>query len=428
VSAWTERVSLEEASRALRVALAAGLLDPGTPAAVFHDLARVRARLEELRTRFPPSALHAVAIKANPLVEVLRAVVDAGAGLEAASIEEVHLALAAGCPPAKVVYDSPAKTEAELAEALSLGIHVNADNFDEIDRIAAIRAQIGDRSVVGLRVNPLVGAGSIAVTSVAARGSKFGVPLDADADELLRTFARHPWLTGLHVHAGSQGCSLEMLVAATARAAALLGELNRHLGEARVTTLDIGGGLPVAYREVDRPPSLAEYVTALQSAAPSIFEPPIRIVTELGRAVHATAGWAASRVEYVKRSGEDRLAVIHLGADFLLRRVYQPNDWHHDFAVLDAEGRPKQGPLQPVSVVGPLCFAGDVLGRGLMLPPIAPGDFVVLRDVGAYTLGMWSRHCSRGLPLVLGHDGDRLVVLKARERPADVVSFWSRGR
>lgn len=95
--------------------------------------------------------------------------------------------------------------------------------------------------------------------------------------------------------------------------------------------------------------------------------------------------------------------------------------------IFDAEGRPKDGPLQPTSIVGPLCFGGDVLARNQMLPSIAPGDFVVIRDVGAYTLGMWSHHCSRGLPLVLGHDGDRLVVLKAREKPADVVRFWSRG-
>jgi diaminopimelate decarboxylase len=133
-------------------------------------------------------------------------------------------------------------------------------------------------------------------------------------------------------------------------------------------------------------------------------------------------------VEYVKRSGGDRLAVIHLGADFMLRRAYRPDEWHHDIAVLDAEGRPKHGLPEPVNVVGPLCFAGDVLARGVMLPAVAPGDFVILRDVGAYTLGMWSRHCSRGLPLVLGHDGDRLVVLKARETPADVVAFWSRDR
>jgi diaminopimelate decarboxylase len=427
MSMWNERVDLEVASRVLRSALAEGHLDPETRAAVFHDLARVRARIAELRERFPASALHAVAIKANPLVEVLRAAVEAGAGLEAASIEEVHLALAAGCPPEKVVYDSPAKTEAEIADALSLGVHLNADNLVEIDRIAAIRSTVPTKSAIGVRINPLVGGGTIAATSVAVRGSKFGVSIDAEADDLMRAFARHAWLTGLHVHAGSQGCSVDMLVAAAAKAAALLGEVNRHLGEPRVTTLDLGGGLPARYREEDRPPTLAEYVTALRAAAPAIFAPPIRLMTELGRAIHATAGWAASRVEYVKRAGGDRLAVIHLGADFLLRRAYLPDVWHHDFAVFDAEGRPKQGPPEPVNIVGPLCFAGDVLARGAMLPAIAPGDFVIVRDVGAYTLGMWSRHCSRGLPLVLGHDGDRISVLKARETPADVVRFWSRG-
>ena len=191
--------------------------------------------------------------------------------------------------------------------------------------------------------------------------------------------------------------------------------------------LDSGGGLPVAYRDSDTPTTLAEYTTALRTAAPTIFEAPIHLVTEFGRAIHATAGWAASRVEYVKRAGDEQLAVIHLGADFLLRRAYQPKDWHHDIAVFDAEGRLKRGPLQPWSIVGPLCFGGDVLERGAMHPAIEPGDFVILRDVGAYTLGMWSRHCSRGLPLVLGHDGETLSVLKAHETPADVVAFWSRG-
>src|SRR5262249_13566260 len=157
------------------------------------------------------------------------------------------------------------------------------------------------------------------------------------------------------------------------------------------------------------------------------FEPPIRLVTELGRSIHATAGWAASRVEYVKQAGEERLAVIHFGADLFLRWAYRPEDWHHDAAVPAARGGARHGPPAPRGTAPALCLAGDVLARGTMLPPIVPGDFVVLRDTGAYTLGMWSRHCSRGLPLVLGHDGDRLTVLRARETPADVVAFWSAG-
>ena len=70
----------------------------------------MRSRIAQLQSAFPKGTLHALAIKANPLVEVLREAVNAGAGLEAASIEEVHLALAADCPPERIVFDSPAKT------------------------------------------------------------------------------------------------------------------------------------------------------------------------------------------------------------------------------------------------------------------------------------------------------------------------------
>jgi diaminopimelate decarboxylase len=427
MSRWTERTSVASASSVLQAALAAGLLD-GVAAALFHDTGRVRARLGELRALYPPSTLHAVAIKANPLVELLRVMVGEGAGLEAASFEEVELALAAGCPPERIVYDSPAKTTAEIERALALGIHLNADNFVELGRIAEVRATKAgaSRSVVGLRVNPIVGAGSISITSVANKTSKFGVPIDAE-EQIVGAFAEHAFLGALHVHTGSQGMPLDRLTAGVARVWALGEAIEKRVGPGRISVFDLGGGLPVAYRETDRVPSIGDYVAALKEAVPGLFLPGgKKLVTEFGRAIHATAGWAASRVEYVKQAGDERQAVIHLGADLLVRRAYLPEEWHHDLTVLDALGRPKEGPRAPWTVVGPLCFAGDVVSRGALLPPIEPGDFVMIHDVGAYTMSMWSRHCSRALPLVIGYDGEALSVLKERETAADVVAFWSR--
>ncbi len=122
------------------------------------------------------------------------------------------------------------------------------------------------------------------------------------------------------------------------------------------------------------------------------------------------------------------MAVIHLGADFMLRTAYLPEAWPHRFAVFSPNGVPKGGALDYWTVSGPLCFAGDVLARSIFLPNIEVGDWVVIRDVGAYTLGLWSRHCSRGMPLVLGYEGDDgrpLQVLRRGETPADLVRFWS---
>jgi diaminopimelate decarboxylase len=51
-------------------------------------------------------------------------------------------------------------------------------------------------------------------TSTAGRGSKFGEALTADRLPLITAaFVQHSWLTALHGHVGSQGCSLAMLVA-----------------------------------------------------------------------------------------------------------------------------------------------------------------------------------------------------------------------
>lgn len=413
----------------LRTALAEGLLTPEEPAVVFHDLDLLAARFAALAGAFPATTLHAVAIKANPIVGLLRRVVALGGGLEAASIEEVALALAAGCAPDKIVYDSPAKSLPDLRFALTHGITINADNLDELDRIGALLTEIDSLSQIGVRVNPLVGEGLIQATSVTGPRSQFGVMLaEPERSRLTAAFARYPWLTGLHVHVGSQGCSLDQLVAGVQRAMAFRDDVHAALNRPAIRVVDIGGGLPTAYRDTDRPPSADAYAAALREAVPELFSPDLRIVTEFGRFLQAGCGWAASRVEYAKHQGGRAIAVLHLGADFLLRRAYRPQDWHHDFLVFDADGRPKadQG-RSPWTLAGPLCFSGDILADDLPLPPLESGDLVVIRDVGAYAMGMWSRHCSRSMPAVIGYAGTapvRLETLLRRERPADVVAFW----
>jgi diaminopimelate decarboxylase len=418
------RATVDEAAAMLLAAQDRKLLD-GANAAIFHDLGLMRARLAALQAAFPAHALHAVAIKANPVVEVLREVVRAGAGLEAASLEEVELALAAGCPAERIVFDSPAKTRDEIEQALRRGIYLNADSFDELYRIAAARAKCESTSVVGLRVNPGVGGGTIPHTSVAATDSKFGVPLATDGYKILAAFAEHPWLSGLQVHVGSQGCGVELLVEAAARLATLRRAIVAETGR-NIAHVDLGGGLPTVYRTGQTAPTPAEYRALLEQRAPELFAADVRLVTELGRSIHANCGVAASRVEYVKP--DQRLAVIHLGADFLLRPVYRPEDWQHEFYVLNRRGMPKTGVASATTIAGPLCFAGDVVARDVHLPPIEPGDWIVIRDVGAYTLSMWSRHCSRGIPAVIGYEPpptESVRVLRAAETPADVVRFWS---
>lgn len=148
----TEGERVARRDEAVRAAVEQGLLGPGNPVVALLDVTGIRASAAALRRAFDAvtapgtPVLHAFAVKATPLVPVLRLLREAGIGAEVASAGELALARAAGVPPKRTVLDSPAKTPAELREALALGIAVNADNPQELDRIDALVRSATTRS------------------------------------------------------------------------------------------------------------------------------------------------------------------------------------------------------------------------------------------------------------------------------------------
>jgi diaminopimelate decarboxylase len=404
-----EKILEEKFSAIMQRALSEdGLIEEADTAFVFYDLSALQSRIETLKDAFPPGTLHAVAIKSNPLTKIISLLQAADVGLEAASLPELQLAERAGFSPNKIVFDSPAKTIAELVYALKAGVQINADNLREVERIARLLESMETESTIGIRINPQTGMGAIESTSVAASYSKFGVPLAEERGALAQAFVSYDWLRGVHLHIGSQGCDVAMLVEGVRRVLEFAEEVNglfqRRGVERRVNIFDIGGGLPVSYHWNETAPRVDQYCEELQRHCPQLFNGGYRIVTEFGRYVHANAGWVASRIEYVKPGVESDTAVIHVGADMLQGRA-----------------------SKPYVVAGPLCFAGDVIARDIRLPTLEEGDYMLIHDIGAYTISMWSRYNSRQMPKVIGYrdDGRPFEVLKERETPAMLWDFWS---
>lgn len=416
------RASASEMAATVARAVADGAFGAEHDAAVFYDLGRLDEMLALVATSFPSSAQHAIAVKANPLLEVLRRICSAGFGLEVASIGELALAEAAGVEPARIVFDSPAKTRAELAAALDRGVTINANCLDEVDRIAAL-AGSHPSSRIGIRVNPLIGMGEIRATSTATISSKFGVPISDPHGTLDEAFRRHGWIDGVHVHIGSQGMQLDQLVDGVQRVADLYEALREPAGLQR---FNIGGGLPVAYGADDSPPTVPQYAAALEVAAPALFAPTTQLASELGRAIHANTGWACARIEYVLNNDDVPTVVTHLGADMFVREAYRPEDWHHEMSVTSPTGDLRRGELREFRVAGPLCFSGDFLSRSIELPAdTQAGDLLLVHDAGAYTFSMWSVYNSRLFPTVLGIEPDgSFAVLRPKQETSDIVQFW----
>lgn len=420
----------QRVSAVMRRAVATGLVGEEQPVAGFLDTDGIRASVDSLDAAFAhaPDVLHTFAVKAASLVPVLRLLAGLGMGAEVASPGELRIALDAGVAPSRIVLDSPAKTRQEISEALALGVAVNADNLDELRRIDVLRPE-GSTSVVGLRVNPQVGGGSIGAMSTATATSKFGVALrDPGArDRVVRAFAERPWLTRLHAHVGSQGCPLELIAEGVAETYRLAEEINRTLGARQITSLDIGGGLPVNFDDDETRPTFAAYTRALGAAVPGLFDGRYALVTEFGRSLLAKNGFIGARVEYTKEAGGRRIAVTHAGAQTATRTVLMPDAWPLRVGAHDADGNPRTGAPLRQDIAGPCCFAGDVVAHGQELPELREGDFVVLHDTGAYYFSTHWAYNSLPRPAVHGFTADgsggvRLATVRAAQTLDEIAA------
>ena len=370
----------------LQAAIRSGYLHEERPLAAFVDTTSLAETIAALHRAFPAHFTHAFAAKANPMSQALAFVKLHGMGCEVASPGELEQALRAGFEPGQIVYDEPAKTVGMLRKVLELGMGLNIDNFQEFSRVQSLMRQGGSRSRIGFRINPQVGAGSISAMSTATTTSKFGVALEDEGNrgELLRAYLEHPWLTALHSHVGSQGCSLDLMTAGIRKLVDLAGEINSSAGRRQVEVIDIGGGLPVNFESEAVRPTFTEFAAVLRDTVPELFSGEYLAKTEFGRSVFAKNGFIVSRVEYTKRSGGRRIAITHAGAQIATRTVFMPDHWKLRLSVFDSEGRAKNGPEAEQDVAGPLCFAGDLVASARRLPVIEPGDYVVLHDTGAY--------------------------------------------
>ena len=363
-------------------------MDPGELKAVMYYLREaLNYRLDALQKNFPAKTLHAVAIKTNNQPEVLRHLVQRGMGLEAASLEEVELAIAAGCPAERIVFDSPVKTPAEInyIHRELPGMQVNANSLAELQRYP-----LDFSGQLGLRINPERRSDAPAIFDVSTTQSKFGVPLSR-RDAILEGVKNGPKLSGLHLHMGSDMHDFTPHLKAVEALVELAGAL-KAAGQP-ISWLDIGGGLFFG----EEPPYRIEDFTRALLRIPGIA--PYRLITEYGKYVHHHNSLVVSRVEYVTPGPPDApdLAYLHVGADLFVRKVYSDLPIHYPCVALPRQDK-KERPEKSYRLVGPLCFAGDVLYEEIKLPELREGDLVALLHTGANTMSMWSGHCSRTPP------------------------------
>ena len=121
-------------------------------------------------------------------------------------------------------------------------------------------------------------------------------------------------------------------------------------------------------------------------------------------------------VEYIKKAGEKKFAIIDAGMNDLIRpSLYEA--WHK---VIEVDHQNTD--LDLYDLAGPVCETGDVLAKDRDLKIMA-GDHVAFMDVGAYGSVMTSNYNSRLRPIELLVTKDKVQVIKRKESFEDIVAL-----
>ncbi len=355
----------------------------------------------------------AFAIKANPNLAILRILAREGYGADVVSAGELDRALAAGMRPEDIVFSGVGKTPEEMAHALEKDIgQFNVESEEEGRELAIVAEVMGKTAHAALRINPDVDAGTHEKISTGKAENKFGVPFGRAKGIYMRLNGLSGLkMRGLALHIGSQLTSLDPLEAAFTKVGGLIDSI-RSSG-AELTHIDLGGGLGVAYRAEDDPPSPAAYGAMVARVTKGWN---VRLMFEPGRVIAGNAGILLTRVIRVKPGGGNVPFVV---VDAAMNDLARPAmyDAYHDFSAVEPSGK-----RMTAHIVGPVCETGDTFAMHRDTDHVAANDLAIFRTAGAYGATMASTYNSRSLVPEVLVDGARYAVVAERIKPAAILA------
>jgi len=385
----------------------------GTPLFVYSQAAMLEAAAAYQRALTGRRHLLCYAMKANPTLAVLQTLAAAGCGFDIVSAGELARVRAAGGDMSKVVFSGVGKRRSEMRAALQAGVRCfNVESEAELDALSAEAVALDCLAPVSLRVNPDVDAGTHPYISTGLKENKFGIAHER-ALAAYRHAAALPGLqvVGIDCHIGSQIVQIEPYLDALDRLLDLV-EVVEAAG-IPLHHVDVGGGLGITYTD-ERPPDAGELVTRILQRLDARGHGQRELLLEPGRSLVGNAGVLLAQVLVLKEAASKRFCVVDAAMNDLLRpAMYQA--W---MAIEPCVQRSDE-PLLAWDVVGPVCESGDWLGRDRPLA-VRVGDTVAVLSAGAYGMSMASNYNSRPRAAEVMIVGGRPVLIRERERVADL--------
>ena len=399
----------------------------GTPAYILDENVirdNCRTYLRAARAAFGEDALPLYASKALSFTAVYKLVAEEGLGIDCVSGGELYTAKNAGFPAERIYFHGNNKTDADLTQALDMGVGtIVVDNEEELEALGALAAARGKRQRILLRITPGIDPHTHRAIMTGNVDSKFGSAIVtgqalAITERALAT--KGVALVGFHCHIGSQIFDVEPF-----RDAA--GIMLKFIADVKVATsfeaaeLNLGGGLGVRYTEddphVDYAAAVSEIGAIAREGAARYGVKMPRVILEPGRSLVAAAGATLYTVGSVKEIPGFRNYVSVDGGmpDNPRYALYQSR---YTVLVADRANAPRD---YRATVAGRCCESGDLIGEDMPMQRPRRGDTLAVLCTGAYNYSMASNYNRIPRPpVILVRDGKARVAVR-RETFDDIV-------
>ena len=384
----------------------------GTPCYVYSKAALTQAFADFQAGLGDANHLICFAVKANPNIAILNLFARLGAGFDIVSGGELARVLAAGGDLQKIVFSGVGKSADEMRAALNAGILCfNVESASELARLNEVAKSLGKIAPVSLRVNPNVDAKTHPYISTGLKNNKFGVAFE-DALEVYAQAAAMPNIAvhGVDCHIGSQITELSPFIDALDRVLGLVDALEAK--GIHISHIDVGGGIGITYSD-ETPPDFSAYAKAILD---KLGNRKVKLLFEPGRALVGNAGILLTKVEYIKLTESKNFAIVDAAMNDLMRPALY--DAYHDIVAVNR----RAGEATNYEIVGPVCESGDFLGHDRALN-LQEGDLLAIKSAGAYGMSMASNYNTRARAAEIMVDGDKMHVIRQREKTADLFAL-----
>lgn len=333
------------------------------------------------------------AFSCYPVYDLLTPYLD---GAASSGLFEARLAREAMGEEAEVHVYAPAYKDEEFDQLLGLVDTVVFNSFDQWDKYKARVLEqnlTGDRQIsCGLRINPGYSEVAVALYNPAGPDSRMGEAADSFKKGVAR--GRFEGLAGLHFHslcqqdAGTLARTLEAM-------RATFGDWPQGL-----SWINLGGGHHISRPGYDLD-LLVSLIRGIREATG------VEVYLEPGEAVALNAGWLLAEVLDLFRPQEGTVAILDASAAChmpdVLEMPYRPECFlvpapqRSGRASTWYPGGPEGQHPYTVTLAGPSCLAGDIIGSYSFASPPLPGDRIVFSDMAIYT--MVKNNTFNGIPL-----------------------------